>query len=147
MQPDTAEKPERDYETLAAIVWLAVAAGFGVYALTAYLRLKYRVRFAVQSLDYWECDEIETAFILGFLKPRIYIPSRMRPETRDFILAHERTHLEKGDHWFKLVGYLALAVHWFNPLVWLADVLFCKDIEMACDERVEQFLPLPERKA
>ena len=148
VQPDTmTAEPERDYAAAAAIVWLAVAGGFGVFALTAYLRLKYRVRFAVQSLGYWECDEIETAFILGFLKPRIYIPSRMRPETRDFILAHERTHLEKGDHWFKLVGYLALAVHWFNPLVWLAYVLFCKDIEMACDERVVQFLPLTERKA
>ena len=149
VQPDvvTVEKSGRNYEMLAAMVWLGVAGCFGLYSLTAYLRLKYRVRFAVQSLGYWECDEIETAFILGFLKPRIYIPSQMSSETREFILAHERTHLEKGDHWFKLVGYLALAVHWFNPLVWLAYVLFCKDIEMACDERVVQFLPLPQRKA
>ena len=58
---------------------------------------------------------------------------------RKYILAHERTHLEKGDHWFKMIGFIALALHWFNPLVWVAYILLCKDIEMACDERVVQF--------
>ena len=71
----------------------------------------------------------------------------MTPEEQRYILAHERTHLDKGDHWFKMVGFLALALHWFNPLVWAAYILLCKDIEIACDERVVQFMELEERKA
>ena len=71
----------------------------------------------------------------------------MTPEEQRYILAHERTHLDKGDHWFKMVGFLALALHWFNPLVWAAYILLCKDIEIACDERVVQFMELDERKA
>ena len=71
----------------------------------------------------------------------------LSPTVRRHILAHERTHLDKGDHWIKLIGFLALALHWFNPLVWLSYVLLCKDMEMACDERVVQFMELEERKS
>ena len=102
---------------------------------------------AVKIPGGWECDRIETAFILGFIRPNIYIPMGMTPEEQRYILAHERTHLDKGDHWFKMVGFLALALHWFNPLVWAAYILLCKDIEIACDERVVQFMELDERKA
>ena len=128
-------------------LWLAVTSAFAVYSAVSYLRLKYRVREAVKIPGGWECDRIETAFILGFIKPRIYIPMGMSRENRRHILAHERTHLEKGDHWFKMIGFVALAVHWFNPLVWAAYILLCKDIEMACDERVVQFMDLEERKS
>ncbi|MGM9660397.1 MAG: M56 family metallopeptidase, partial [Faecousia sp.] len=83
----------------------------------------------------------------GFIRPKIYIPMGLSPTVRKHILAHERTHLEKGDHWFKMIGFLALALHWFNPLVWIAYVLLCKDIELACDERVVQFMELEERKS
>ena len=84
---------------------------------------------------------------MGFIRPNIYIPMGLSPTVRKHILAHERTHLEKGDHWFKMVGFLALALHWFNPLVWIAYVLLCKDIEIACDQRVVQFMELEERKS
>lgn len=94
----------------------------------------------------YESDQIETAFVLGFFKPKIYIPSGMSPAARTQILAHERTHLEKGDHWIKVIAFLALALHWFNPLVWVAYLMLCKDIEIACDERVVQFMELDERK-
>lgn len=127
--------------------WAVVASCFAIYSLYAYLRLRYQVREAVKIPGGWECDRIETAFILGFIKPRIYIPMGMSRENRRHILAHERTHLEKGDHWFKMIGFVALAIHWFNPLVWVAYVLLCKDIEMACDERVVQFMDLEERKS
>ncbi|MDY4221428.1 MAG: M56 family metallopeptidase [Candidatus Faecousia sp.] len=90
---------------------------------------------------------METAFVLGFVKPKIYIPSGMSGDTKKQILSHERTHLEKGDHWIKMIGFVALALHWFNPLVWIAYVLLCKDIEIACDQRVVQFMELDERKA
>ena len=140
-------KPTLNWKGLIPYVWLGVAACFGFYTIYAYLSLKYKVREAVKIRGGWECDRIETAFILGFIRPKIYIPMGLSPTVRKHILAHERTHLEKGDHWFKMIGFLALALHWFNPLVWVAYVLLCKDIELACDERVVQFMDLEERKS
>ena len=127
-------------------VWLAVAVLIGLYSVSAYLRLRRRVMDAVQVPGGWETDRIETAFVLGFIKPKIYIPTGMSDKTKQQILSHERTHLEKGDHWIKMLGFLALALHWFNPLVWLSYILLCKDIEMACDERVVRFMDMQERK-
>ena len=145
----TAErtKPTLNWKGLIPYVWLGVAACFGFYTIYAYLSLKYKVREAVKIRGGRECEGIETAFILGFIRPKIYIPMGLSPTVRRHILAHERTHLEKGDHWFKMIGFLALALHWFNPLVWVAYVLLCKDIELACDERVVQFMELEERKS
>lgn len=140
-------KPSLNWKGLIPYAWLFVAACFGFYTIYAYLSLKYKVREAVKIRGGWECDRIETAFILGFIRPKIYIPMGLSPTVRKHILAHERTHLEKGDHWFKMIGFLALALHWFNPLVWIAYVLLCKDIELACDERVVQFMDLEERKS
>ena len=136
-----------DLLALLPWLWFAVACGFGIYTMASYLRLKSLVWDAVKIPGGWESDKIETAFILGFVRPRIYIPVGMKPAVRRHILAHERTHLEKGDHWYKLLGFVALAIHWFNPLVWAAYICLCKDIEMACDERVVQFMELPERKS
>lgn len=130
-----------------SLVWATVALCFGIYSLISYLKLKNQVREAVKIRGGWECDRIETAFILGFMKPKIYIPTGLDGQSRRNILAHERTHLDKGDHWIKMIGFLALALHWFNPLVWIAYMLLCKDIEMACDERVIRFMELDERKA
>ncbi len=127
-------------------VYLAVMAAFLIYCAQGYLRLKKKVRFAVKIPGGFECEGIETAFILGFVKPKIYIPMGMNPQNRRYILSHERTHLEQGDHWVKLIAFFALALHWFNPLVWVAYYFLCRDIEMACDERVVRFLSLEERK-
>lgn len=97
------------------------------YSLISYLKLRAQVADAVKIRGGWESDRIETAFVLGFLKPKIYIPAGMTEDQRRQILAHERTHLDKGDHWIKLIGFLALALHWYNPLVWLAYALLCRD--------------------
>ena len=128
-------------------VWGVVAVCFGIYSTVSYIKLKAKVQEAVRIRGGWECDRIDTAFILGFIKPRIYIPMGMNRQARKHILEHERTHLDKGDHWIKMIGFLALALHWFNPLVWVAYIMLCKDIEMACDERVVQFMELEERKS
>lgn len=147
--PQNAPEPELliQLDTVAAYLWAAVACCFGLYTLLAYLGLRLQVREAIRLKDnIWECDRIETAFILGFIRPKIYLPMGMSRSNRRHILAHEQTHLEKGDHWIKMVGFVALALHWFNPLVWVAYILLCKDIEMACDERVVQFMDLEERK-
>lgn len=127
-------------------LWLVGICAMGVYTLTSYIRLKRSVREAVRCAGVWECAGLETAFILGFVRPRIYVPVGMTREDRELVLKHERTHLARGDHWFKLAGYLALAVHWFNPLVWAAYILLCRDVEMACDERVVRNMGLAERK-
>lgn len=129
------------------LLWAAVAAVIGLVSVISYTRLQRQVRDAVKVPGGWESDKIETAFVLGFVKPKIYIPTGMSQDTKRQILSHERTHLEKGDHWIKMIGFIALALHWFNPLVWIAYVLLCKDIEIACDQRVVQFMELDERKS
>ena len=147
-EPEYQTDPLMTLDAIAANIWLAVAFCFVLHTFASYLRLKLQVREAIRLKgNIWECDRIETAFILGFIRPRIYLPMGMSKNTRRHILAHEQTHLEKGDHWFKMIGYIALAIHWFNPLVWVAYILLCKDIEIACDERVVQFMELEERKS
>ena len=146
LQPEFA-LPNWDLPAILPWVWGIVAICFGIYSTVSYWKLKIKVREAVRIRGGWECDRIDTAFILGFVKPRIYIPMGMNRQARKHILEHERTHLDKGDHWIKMIGFLALALHWFNPLVWVAYILLCKDIEMACDERVVQFMELEERKS
>jgi len=130
------------------ILWLTVAAGLILYALVSYGRLRWKVREAIRvSPGIWESGKIGTAFILGFASPRIYLPTGLSRENRRYILAHERAHLRRWDHVYKLFAFLTLSVHWFNPLVWVAYRLLCKDIEMACDERVVREMPLEQRKA
>lgn len=111
--PETAPEPDTGFDFLSVLpwFWLGIACCFGIYSLYTYLTLKLKVREAVKIPGGWECDRIETAFILGFIRPNIYIPMGMTPEEQRYILAHERTHLDKGDHWFKMVGFLALALH------------------------------------
>ena len=139
--------PEGSWRVWLICLWAVIAAGFGVYSLVSYRKLKQRVRGAVPIRSGWESDHIDTAFILGFVKPKILIPTGMSSQSRRYILAHERTHLDKGDHWIKMIGFLALSLHWFNPLVWVAYICLCKDIEMACDQRVVQFMEVAERKS
>ena len=145
LQPTSIRLPAIS-SRLVWIVWGCVAALIVAGSLLAYLRLQKQVKGAAKVRGGYESDKIETAFVLGFFKPKIYIPSGMSPAARTQILAHERTHLEKGDHWMKVIAFLALALHWFNPLVWVAYLMLCKDIEIACDERVVQFMELDERK-
>lgn len=145
LQPTSIRLPAISSQ-LVWIVWGCVAAVIVSGSLLAYLRLQKQVKGAVKVRGGYESNQIETAFVLGFFKPKIYIPSGMSPAARTQILAHERTHLEKGDHWMKVIAFLALALHWFNPLVWVAYLMLCKDIEIACDERVVQFMELDERK-
>lgn len=145
LQPTSLRLPAISSQ-LVWIVWGCVAAVIVAGSLLAYLRLQKQVKGAVKVRGGYESNQIETAFVLGFFKPKIYIPSGMSPTARTQILAHERTHLEKGDHWMKVIAFLALALHWFNPLVWVAYLMLCKDIEIACDERVVQFMELDERK-
>ena len=124
-------------KTVAGWVWLGGAVAMLLYALISYLRLRHRVRASVKlEKGVYVCDEIRDPFILGLILPRIYLPSGMDETTRGYVLAHERAHLSRFDHIWKPLGFLLLAVYWFNPLLWLAYILLCRDIELACDEKV-----------
>ena len=118
-------------------IWLTGTAVMVVYALVSYFRIKRETAASIRNnRQYYICDEINTPFILGIIRPRIFIPSGLDETTRKNVLAHERAHLKRHDHWWKPLGYVLLSVHWFNPILWVSYVLFCRDIESACDEKV-----------
>lgn len=129
-------------------VWLAGCCAMAAYALVSYLRIKRHTRGAVmQEKGVYVCRAVPTPFILGVFAPRIYLPLGLNGETREHVLAHERAHLARRDHLWKAIGFALLAVYWFNPLVWLAYILLCRDIELACDERVVKSMPMEVRRA
>ena len=122
---------------LAGWVWLIGLAAMLAYALVSYLRLRRRVSASIPLREnIYVCDEVPSPFILGIVHPRIYLPSALDEAQRGSVLSHERAHLARRDHWWKPLGFALLAVYWFNPLLWLAYTLLCRDIELACDERV-----------
>lgn len=94
----------------------------------------------------WICDEVKSPFILGLHKPKIYLSSSMDEAQYPYVIAHEQAHLKRGDQWWKPLGFLILAIHWFNPFVWAAYILFCSDLELACDESAVKKLNPQERK-
>lgn len=136
-----------NYKAIAAIVWIAVACGMAGYTLISYLHLKRKVSGAELLEDgVYESSAIDSPFLLGYIKPNIYLPKGLSVTDRRYILAHERGHMERGDNWIKLAGFVCVSIHWFNPLVWLGYHLLCKDIEMACDEYVVKHMDLDSRK-
>ena len=118
-------------------VWISVTVALLFYALFSSIKLKKSVAASAKVRDnILVCDEAKSPFILGIFKPVIYIPSSLTGETLESVLTHETAHIKRHDHWWKPLGYLLLTVYWFNPLCWLAYILLCRDIEMACDEKV-----------
>ena len=137
-----------DLITVLSWIWLIGVVLLIVYALASMVRLRRRVSEGVcLEGDVWLCDRVDTPFILGLFRPRIYMPSDLPPEAMGPVLAHERAHLARKDHWWKPLGFLLLAVYWFHPLVWLAYFLFCWDLELACDERAVRHLDGEGRRA
>ena len=133
---------------LAGWVWLIGLAAMLLYALVSYLRLRRRVSVSIRLREnIYVCDEVPSPFILGIVRPRIYLPSALDEAQRGSVLSHERAHLARRDHWWKPLGFALLAVYWFNPLLWLAYTLLCRDIELACDERVLRGMDAGQVKA
>lgn len=130
------------------VIWLVGLTVMLGYAAVSFLRVRRMLAEAVASQEnVYLCDAVNSPFIFGLLHPGIYLPSNIDEAQLDYVLAHERSHLKRLDHVWKTLGYFLLAVYWFNPLVWIAYFLLCKDIELACDERVIQDLDMDERKA
>lgn len=142
-------EPERavDWMAVVSAVWLSGVGAMALYGVGSYVFLRRKVAPAVKENGVWLCDHLASPFILGILRPRIYLPSGLEMEHRASVLAHEKAHLRRKDHWWKPLGFALLAVHWFNPVMWVVYVLLCRDIEAACDERVVKGMEPGERKA
>ena len=135
--PTMSVNPLYVWTEIAGWVWLIGLGAMLLYALVSYLRLRRRVSVSLPVQDHiYLCDAISSPFILGVVKPHIYLPSGLDEVQRQNVLAHEQAHLARRDHWWKPLGFALLAVYWFNPVLWLAYTLLCRDIELACDERV-----------
>lgn len=120
-----------------SVLWLAGMAALLVHALVSAGKLKRKLATAILLRDnIYESEFVDSPFVFGVVKPNINLPMHMDEGTAAYVIAHERAHLARRDHWWKVLGYLVLALHWFNPLVWVAYILFCRDIELACDEKV-----------
>ena len=135
--PTASVNPLYVWTEIAGWVWLIGLGAMLLYALVSYLRLRRRVSVSLCVREnIYLCDAISSPFILGVVKPHIYLPSTLDEVQRQNVLSHERAHLTRRDHWWKPLGFVLLAVYWFNPVLWLAYTLLCRDIELACDERV-----------
>ncbi len=133
---------------LGGLIWTVGIAILLLYGLISYLRLRRKVAEAIPyEKNAWLCDQVKTPFILGVFRPRIYLPSGLNEEETAYVLAHEYAHLRRKDHLWKPLGFLLLTVYWFNPLVWVAYILLCRDIEAACDEKVISDMEMTEKKA
>lgn len=120
-----------------SVLWLAGMAALLVHALVSAGKLKRKLATAILLRDnIYESEFVDSPFVFGVVKPNIYLPMHMDEGTAAYVIAHEHAHLARRDHWWKVLSYLVLALHWFNPLVWVAYILFCRDIELACDEKV-----------
>ena len=123
--------------TILTIVWTIGILLLVSYTVISYWRLRRKVDTAVRYKDnIFQSENVKSPFVLGIIKPRIYLPFNMNGQDLEHVVAHEQAHIHRKDHWWKPFGFLLLTIHWFNPLVWLAYVLLCRDIELACDEKV-----------
>ena len=123
--------------TILTIVWTIGILLLVAYTVISYWRLRRKVDTAVRYKDnIFQSENVKSPFVLGIIKPRIYLPFNMNGQDLEHVVAHEQAHIHRKDHWWKPLGFLLLTIHWFNPLMWLAYVLLCRDIELACDEKV-----------
>lgn len=138
--PDTAPEESSAAPRWPAVVTVIWAAGCGaclLWAALSYWRLRRQVAEAVRvEPGVYETDQIPSPFVCGFFRPRVYLPAGLDPDDRTYVLLHEKAHLRRWDHRTKVLAWLALSVHWFNPVLWLAYRLFCRDVEAACDQAV-----------
>lgn len=133
---------------IAGMVWLSGLILILGYGLISCIRLRHNVREAAFLREnIWLCDAVRSPFVFGLFRPRIYLSSDMDEAHLPYVLAHEQAHLRRKDHWWKLSGYIFLAVYWFHPLIWTAYILFCRDMELACDEKVIHAFAMEKRKA
>ena len=146
-EPSASANPMQIVIAVASWIWIIGIALMLGYGIVSYILLRLKVRVSVKGADgVYFCDEVDSPFILGVIRPRICVPSGMSGEALDHVLAHERAHLRRGDHLWKPIGFTLLALYWFNPLLWVAYALLCRDIEAACDEKVIKTMDTDAKK-
>ncbi len=135
--PGDSANPLQIWIPMAAVLWTAGIAAMLIYTAVSYMLLRRKITTAVLLKDnIFQSENVASPFVLGIIKPRIYVPFQMDGQTLEYVIAHEKSHIRRKDHWWKPLGFLLLAIHWFNPLMWLGYILLCRDIEIACDEKV-----------
>ncbi len=150
LAPDIGESanPMQIITLIASALWIIGMAAMLIYSLISYLKIKRNVGASLPvGENIFICDSISSPFILGIFKPKIYLPSDISDERKEYVIAHEKAHLRRRDHWWKPLGFLLLSVYWFNPLIWAAYILLCRDIELACDEKVIKEMDREDIKA
>lgn len=129
-------------------IWLAGMVLMLSYTAVSYALLKRKMEEATLLRDnIWQCEQVDSPFVLGILKPRIYLPYQISDSDMGNVISHEQAHIHRKDHWWKPIGFLLLSVHWFNPVMWMAYILLCRDIEAACDEKVIKHMEKDEIRA
>jgi beta-lactamase regulating signal transducer with metallopeptidase domain len=145
--PAASVNPLYVWTFIVSVIWFIGIAAMLLYAVISYVRVR---RSVAERIPYegniFLCDYVKPPFILGLVRPKIYLPSNMDATAMEPVIAHEKAHLARHDHWWKPLGFLILTVHWFNPLCWIAYVLLCRDIELACDEKVIRQMDLEGKK-
>lgn len=135
--PVASANPLQILIPVLAIAWIVGIVVMLAYTVISYLRVKRKIGTAVWLRDnIYQSENVASPFVLGIIKPAIYLPFHMDEQNMELVTAHEQAHIRRRDHWWKPLGFLILTLHWFNPLMWLGYVLLCRDIELACDEKV-----------
>ena len=144
--PGASANPLQIWIPILSIVWAVGVAALLLYTAVSYWRLRCKVSEAVILRDnIYQSENVASPFVLGIIKPKIYLPYHMDGQDLSHVVSHEQAHIRRRDHWWKPLGFLLLTIHWFNPLMWLAYVLLCRDIELACDEKVIKELDNEQR--
>ena len=145
-EPVASANPLQILIPVLAMIWGIGVALLLAYTAISYWRLRRRVRMAVLLRDnIYQSEAVSSPFVLGIIKPKIYLPFQIDGQDLEHVVSHEQAHIRRRDHWWKPLGFLLLTIHWFNPMMWLAYVLLCRDIELACDEKVVKELDKDQR--
>lgn len=148
VSPAVSANPTQILSFLLSRIWAIGAAGMLLYALVSFLLIYRRVATAIPvEKNIKRSEFIDTPFVLGLVRPVIYLPACMASEDTPYVIAHEQAHIRRRDHWWKPLGFLLLSVYWFNPAMWVAYILLCRDIEAACDEKVIREMEMDDRRA
>ena len=150
-EKDSLEAPQTVAETVYPFlswIWLTGVVLMLTYTAVSYFLLRKKMEEATQLRNnIWQCEQVDSPFVLGFIKPRIYLPYAITDSDMVNVIAHEQAHIQRKDHLWKPIGFLLLSIHWFNPVLWLAYILLCRDIEAACDEKVIKHMEKDEMRA
>ena len=150
-EKDSLEIPKTVGETLYPVlswIWAVGTVSMLIYTVVSFLVLRRKMAEATRLRDnIWQCEQVDSPFVLGFIKPKIYLPYSITDSDMANVIAHEKAHIHRRDHWWKPIGFVLLSLHWFNPVLWLAYVMLCRDIEAACDEKVIKHMEKDEMRA